>query len=370
MASAGVPAEGLARSAVEGVGDRVEVVAAVEPGRCLWGGTGAAGRWCSRCCRVARGCAGRRSRCPVGGDGELRVAGHLVPWSQVSERRRVAGRVMIFAQMASRTVAAPRSSGRCSSITNRVLRSTSVPIAEPPCAPMIRSPSQCPGTARSSTSAGRSEIITMSVIRAGGRPVAARPAQRPAGAQARGQLPAQLAPALDVERLVDRLVADPHLLIVGEVHAGRDGRSVLGSTAAGRSACPAHTVAAAGCRPASRSSAGPPAPRPWPARHWPGTGVEGGGQAPASPAVDPSAGTCPPAAAATSDTALDCGPARGRSSRDAAREAERYQPWSSPRPSRSTASRSARVRNRAVGWPTSGVACRHRCAEPQTTGAD
>ena len=40
----------------------------------------------------------------------------------------------------------------------RVVRSTSVPIAELP-APTIRSPSQCPGTARSATSAGRSLIM-------------------------------------------------------------------------------------------------------------------------------------------------------------------------------------------------------------------
>ena len=43
----------------------------------------------------------------------------------------------------------------------RVERSTSVPTAERLSLPMIRSPSQWPGTARSATSAGRSEIITM-----------------------------------------------------------------------------------------------------------------------------------------------------------------------------------------------------------------
>ena len=54
----------------------------------------------------------------------------------------------------------PRSAmrGRWSSIVNRVVRSTNVPIAELP-SPMIRSPSQCPGTARSSASAGRSLIM-------------------------------------------------------------------------------------------------------------------------------------------------------------------------------------------------------------------
>jgi hypothetical protein len=45
---------------------------------------------------------------------------------------------------------------------NRVVRSTSVPIAELP-SPKIRSPSQWPGTARSSASAGRSLIMISGV---------------------------------------------------------------------------------------------------------------------------------------------------------------------------------------------------------------
>ena len=51
-----------------------------------------------------------------------------------------------------------RESGRAPSMTNRVARSTRVMIAELPRAPMTRSPSQCPGTARSATSAGRVEM--------------------------------------------------------------------------------------------------------------------------------------------------------------------------------------------------------------------
>lgn len=43
-----------------------------------------------------------------------------------------------------------------------VVRSTSVPIAER-CNPMIRSPSQCPGTARSAASAGR-WLISVSLV--------------------------------------------------------------------------------------------------------------------------------------------------------------------------------------------------------------
>ena len=71
---------------------------------------------------------------------------------------------------------------------NRVVRSTSVPIAELP-RPRMRSPSQCPGTARSSASAGRSLIRTSSVTKLLPAPrPGSRDPQRPAGAQARGQL--------------------------------------------------------------------------------------------------------------------------------------------------------------------------------------
>jgi hypothetical protein len=43
-------------------------------------------------------------------------------------------------------------------------------------------------------------------------------AQGSPGAKARHQLTLERAPALDVERLVDRLVADTHVLIMGEVN--------------------------------------------------------------------------------------------------------------------------------------------------------
>lgn len=49
----------------------------------------------------------------------------------------------------------------------RVERSTSVPTADCPLAPMIKSPSQCPGSARSSTLAGRSLIITIGSLNRG-----------------------------------------------------------------------------------------------------------------------------------------------------------------------------------------------------------
>ncbi len=47
--------------------------------------------------------------------------------------------------------------------------------------------------------------------------LAARFAQRPAGAQARRQLSPQRAPALDIQSLVDRLVRHAHLRVVQEI---------------------------------------------------------------------------------------------------------------------------------------------------------
>lgn len=85
-------------------------------------------------------------------------------------------------------------------------------MAEAPSLPMVRSPSQCPGTARSSASAGRSLIITIRSLATGLAPDAA-------GAQRLGQLPTQLTPALDVEGLVDGLVDHVHLRPVGKLGA-------------------------------------------------------------------------------------------------------------------------------------------------------
>ena len=180
---------------------------------------------------------------------------------------------------------------------NRVVRSTSVPIAELP-SPRIRSPSQCPGTARSSASAGRSLIMTSSVTKSLPRRARARGTRsaRP-GAQARGQLAPERATALHIQRLVDRLVRDTHRLIIGEVERAAGRRSAPGSTTspsagpcAGRDADrsterpdrpphrrqaapqprtddPAHTAQLARSRPAWPASdaarAGPHATAPW-----------------------------------------------------------------------------------------------------------
>ena len=59
--------------------------------------------------------------------------------------------------------------GRCNNSVKRVVRSTSVPIAEV-LTPKSRSPSQWPGTARSTASAGRSLIMMSGVTNALPRP--------------------------------------------------------------------------------------------------------------------------------------------------------------------------------------------------------
>ena len=84
------------------------------------------------------------------------VTASSLPLSQVIDRRRCSGSRLISRIIASATLSASRRPGRCNQIVNRVVRSTSVPTADPvSLAPMIRSPSQWPGTARSATSAGR-----------------------------------------------------------------------------------------------------------------------------------------------------------------------------------------------------------------------
>ncbi len=84
---------------------------------------------------------------------------------------------------------------------------------------MMRSPSQWPGTARSSASAGRSEIITMFGIFPLPRCLPLRATLCTPGPQAAVQLSSQLTPALDEQRLVDRLVAHPHRRIVRVLEA-------------------------------------------------------------------------------------------------------------------------------------------------------
>src|SRR3982750_2645196 len=104
--------------------------------------------------------------------------------------------------------------GRCKSIVKRVLRSTSVPIAELS-SPRIKSPSQWPGTARSSASAGRSLIKTSGVTNFFPRPCtrARGDPQDTTSAYAGHQFSLQGTPALDEQGLVDGFGGDPHGLI-------------------------------------------------------------------------------------------------------------------------------------------------------------
>ena len=130
------------------------------------------------------------------------------------------GKALIVAIIASATVSGSRRAGRCRSCTNPVERSTRVPIWE--ClvfARGSRSPSQCPGTARSAASAGRSLILTMPGD-------AATPARQDAnalpwlaqgapGPQTCGQLATQFPASLHVERLIDGFVGHLHLRAIG-----------------------------------------------------------------------------------------------------------------------------------------------------------
>ena len=80
---------------------------------------------------------------------------------------------------------------------------------------MIRSPSWWPGTSRPSTSGGRCPIGTAPMIlpRVSRRPRRRARPSRPDRRHAL-QLPAQPAARVHVDRLVDRLVADPHRRVV------------------------------------------------------------------------------------------------------------------------------------------------------------
>ncbi len=98
---------------------------------------------------------GEEHRQPGRGDGG--VAGLSEPRSQVNDRRIWAGSPSVAAMTASPTLSESRPV-KGTRMRNREIRSTSVATAVLPSLPMIKSPSQCPGTARASTSAGRSSM--------------------------------------------------------------------------------------------------------------------------------------------------------------------------------------------------------------------
>ena len=80
-------------------------------------------------------------------------------------------------------------------------------------------PSQCPGTARSVASAGRSEMCRIPGRRPRpvGLPGPGRATCCSPGPQVRGELVAQAAAGLHEQRPVERLVRDLQLPIIGEL---------------------------------------------------------------------------------------------------------------------------------------------------------
>ena len=175
--------------------------------------------------RAARVTAGRRSRprcrwrcgpasSPASPRPDPRSASGAAARAASGSSRPARGRP---ARACTRRAAAPASCSRwCVRRACRSRRRCAVP--------MIRSPSQCPGTARS-IGLGRAFADVDHV----GDPVlaltglAARDPQRPARTQTTRQLPFQRAARLHVQRLVDRLGRHPHLRLVGEILAQPSG---------------------------------------------------------------------------------------------------------------------------------------------------
>src|ERR1700758_4206055 len=125
---------------------------------------------------------------------------------------------MCLASAATTVVVSLR--GILTSIVKRVLRSTRVAMCVS-FAPVRRSPSQCPGTARSSISAGRSRMETISRIRpcplSAVGVMALGATHPPRSTQLRRQLLLQHAAGLDEEAAIDRFVRYLHVLVRWEI---------------------------------------------------------------------------------------------------------------------------------------------------------
>src|SRR5215467_6392582 len=123
---------------------------------------------------------------------------------------------MCLASIATTVVVSLR--GILTSIVKRVLRSTRVAMCVS-FAPVRRSPSQCPGTARSSTSAGRSRMgdhiddMPLSTLRV----VALGATHPPRSTQIRRQLLLQHTAGLNEETAIDRFVRYLHVLVGWEL---------------------------------------------------------------------------------------------------------------------------------------------------------
>ena len=129
-----------------------------------WGNTGGAARWCSRWFRAARDCTGRRGRLryrPSPGGSYGRRSPCPDPTSTFYAG--VGGKASSWAAIALFSASAVRLPGRAASIRYRVLGSTRAATAVTRF-PTSRSPSQCPASSRVSTTPGRAEIKTGSLI--------------------------------------------------------------------------------------------------------------------------------------------------------------------------------------------------------------
>jgi putative transposase len=122
---------------------------------------------------------------------------------------------------AARTASAVCRALTCSKMMNRELRSTTVPIADLLSAPVVRSPSHCPGHGPV-TRRGRALVDHGHVhqpARAPGVRTSVRLAAASTGAQCRGQFASQPAQLRAVDRLVDRLGHQMPLRLVRELLA-------------------------------------------------------------------------------------------------------------------------------------------------------
>ena len=142
-------------------------------------GTGAAARWCSRCCRAATGLGVAEVDLDAGRVGEPVVLGHLVALVPGQRLRELPGQGGDLRRPARRRPRRPCGSAGQRRPASRTgsMRSTRVATGLMRL-PKTRSPSQCPGTARSSASAGRSEMLQRSPAGHHDRRAAGLPAGR------------------------------------------------------------------------------------------------------------------------------------------------------------------------------------------------
>ena len=197
----GLPAQHLARPAVQPVSNILQVLRGVD------GQVGALGEVLAQQPvgvlvgrPLPRESAGRRSRSRKSGATVNRSCWCIsVPWSQVSDRRSAPGRPVITAVRASANASADFPPGSGTSIVNRVDRSTRVPICDLPPLPGDRVAFPVPG--HRPLSGLRWPLGDHHHARDPPAPLAflaPRLAQRPPGQQVPDQLSAQRPPALHI----------------------------------------------------------------------------------------------------------------------------------------------------------------------------